>query len=142
MSQRNEPTIETYEFAKQSEDKTFLRFIYDRMLNIHGEDANIDYMQTLASLINFMEEPAYYKGRIYDGQISMRAWSIATRLEPIRLTLAEETTTISTKEQRQILAVVAQIGLDWGKTLPSGASTEAAFRKKLTKIQQVLDGDL
>lgn len=37
-------------------DKKFLRFIYDRLENVHGESAKVDYMRKFKTIIETMPE--------------------------------------------------------------------------------------
>lgn len=39
--------MDTFKFATNSGDKTFLSFIHDRLINKHGEDELYDYMWCL-----------------------------------------------------------------------------------------------
>lgn len=134
-------TAETYEVAQASGDKTFLRFIYCRMINIHKEDPNTDYMQTLWKFIELLETPPHHKGLVYSGQLSMKAWTVVSRLEPPHTKFSEPTEgiVVTLNDRRQSLAIAAQMAFDWG--VPT-ATTDSIHRRKLTKIQQVLDGDL
>ena len=40
-----------------SRDQRHLKFIYDRLLNVHQEDANYDYMRRLREIIGDIPEP-------------------------------------------------------------------------------------
>ena len=72
------------------------------------------------------EGPHEFKGRIFDGKVSMLAWSIAARLQPDR----------EAREERMGLAIAAQIGLNHDMKVPDPNSI---LRRKLAAIQAVLD---
>lgn len=45
---------ETYYFASNVGDTTFLQFIRDRLVEVHGENPNLDYIHTLDGMIEKM----------------------------------------------------------------------------------------
>ena len=36
-------------------DKEFLEWVYDRLVNVHGENPSVDYMQRLQKLVDQLE---------------------------------------------------------------------------------------
>jgi hypothetical protein len=49
-------------------DKDILEFIYDRLLNVHGENENYDYMHRLKSILERSDNSQSTKGILVDKQ--------------------------------------------------------------------------
>ncbi len=79
--------------------------------------------------ITNQESEVVYKGQIFAGKVTVQAWSIAARLQPNK----------DNSEERIGLAIAAQIGLNHDQPIPN---PNLEYRRKLGKIQQVLDGEI
>lgn len=47
---------DTYKFARSSGDRSFLKFIYERLENVHKESTLVDYMHTLHAFVYGINE--------------------------------------------------------------------------------------
>lgn len=64
---------DTFKYAMNTGDKTFLNWIYDRLLHVHGEKYNVDYMLTLKRFVDKWDgEPKLSKRPV--------AWRVGKRL--------------------------------------------------------------
>lgn len=71
-------------------------------------------------------ENVIYKGMIFEGKVTLQAWSIAARIQPDR----------TKSEERMGLAIAAQIGLNHDQKIPD---PNPVLRRKLNAIQSILD---
>jgi hypothetical protein len=72
--------VETFFFATTSGDTAFLQFIRDRLVNIHHEDPNVDYVLTLETFIKNLS-PLLASYAEYHESTSARIDKISTKLD-------------------------------------------------------------
>ena len=51
---------------KEVGDKEFLEWVYDRLVNVHGENPVVDYMQRLQKLVDQLAELEEALGKLGD----------------------------------------------------------------------------
>lgn len=73
-----------------------------------------------------------FRGRIFDGVLTLQAWSIATRILP--KSGPEET--LEDKQVRAGLAIAAQIGMNHGSP---ASDREKRLSRKLREIAQIIE---
>ena len=48
--------VEGKNIFKNTKDVNHLKFIYERMINLHGENPDIDYMKKFESIVKWVDE--------------------------------------------------------------------------------------